>query len=126
MLTPALACSGTAARPGTRVPPSNAPDASSAPRTNGPTTAKLERAFTGQPQPSLLVSNGFPVAQHVFVDWVHQARLAPASSQRFQLTIGTHTVTCADSADPDHNPAAITESFEAGYAYAYAIRPIPD
>lgn len=122
MLAMALGCSAAAVRPSTPSTPPAAPAASSTP----PASAKLERSFTGQAQPSLVVSNGFSIAQHVFVDWVHQAELAPASSQQFQLSIGPHTITCADSADPDHNPAAITETFEAGYAYAYAIKPIPD
>jgi hypothetical protein len=84
--------------------------------------ALLEKAFTGQAQPSLLVKNGFPRTQHVFVDWVERAVLAPAASERLELATGTHTVTCADSADPDDNPAAVTESFDTGYAYSYEIR----
>jgi hypothetical protein len=59
----------------------------------------------------------------VFVDWVHQALLAPATTQSFELTVGTHTITCADSNDPDDHPAAVTEAFDTGYAYVYEIRP---
>ena len=87
--------------------------------------ARLEKAFTGQAQPSLTVKNGFPSAQHVFVDWVEQAVLAPSSSHVFELGSGTHTVTCSDSADPDDNPAVVTEAFDTGYAYRYEIRPTP-
>ena len=67
--------------------------------------------------------NGLPIVQHVFVDWTERAVLAPASSQTFELVVGTHTVTCADSADPDDHPAAVTEAFETGYAYAYELHP---
>ena len=84
--------------------------------------ADLAKTFTGRAQPSLVVKNGFPLPQHVFIDWVHRGVLAPASSQTFELDVGTHTVTCADSADPDDNPAAVTEAFDTGYAYVYAIR----
>jgi hypothetical protein len=84
---------------------------------------RLEKSFTGQAQPSLVVKNGFPIAQHVFVDRVEQAVLAPAASQRFELSIGAHTITCADSTDADDNPAAVTESFDTGYAYSYEIHP---
>lgn len=82
----------------------------------------LQKTFTGQQRPSLVVKNGFPIAQHLFIDWVRQALLAPASSQRFELAVGTHTITCADSADPDDHPAAVTEAFDAGYAYVYELR----
>jgi hypothetical protein len=85
--------------------------------------AQLARSFTGQVQPSLLVKNGFPIAQHLFIDWTHRGVLAPASSQSFQLSPGTHTLTCADSSDPDDHPAAVTEAFDAGYAYVYELRP---
>ena len=87
--------------------------------------AQLAKAFTGQAQPSLTVKNGFPSAQHVFVDWVEQAVLPPSASRVFELNRGTHTVTCSDSADPDDNPAVVTESFDTGYAYSYEIRPTP-
>jgi hypothetical protein len=83
----------------------------------------LEKTFTGQAQPSLTIKNGLTIAQHVFVDWAERAVLAPGASQTFELSVGTHTVTCADSADPDDHPAAITEGIEAGYAYAYQLRP---
>jgi hypothetical protein len=85
--------------------------------------ATLEKKFTGQAQPSLTIKNGLTIAQHVFVDWTARAVLAAGASQTFELSVGTHTVTCADSADPDDHPAAVTEGLEAGYAYAYELRP---
>ncbi|HYQ15299.1 MAG TPA: hypothetical protein VEQ58_06075 [Polyangiaceae bacterium] len=85
-------------------------------------SAALQKTFTGQAEPSLVVENGLPIAEHVFVDWVHLAVLLPATSKRFELAQGTHTITCADSTDPDDRPAAITEAFEAGYAYVYSLR----
>lgn len=85
--------------------------------------AALEKTFTGQTQPSLTIKNALTIAQHVFVDWTERAVLAPGASQTFELVVGTHTVTCADSADPDDHPAAITEGIEAGYAYVYELRP---
>lgn len=122
----ALGCSGrgvpsaaTAPAVGSSVP--TPPTSASPARTRAPT--QLERRFTGQAQPSLLVKNGFPIAQHLFIDWTHQGVLAPASSQSFQLSPGTHTLTCADSSDPDDHPAAVTEAFDAGYTYVYTLRP---
>jgi len=83
--------------------------------------AALQKVFTGQAAPSLVVKNGMAIAQHVFIDWVERAVLAPNASQTFELPVGTHTVTCADSTDPDDHPAAVTEAFESGYAYAYEL-----
>ena len=97
------------------------PQPTTAPAGRPPAT--LQKAFTGQAQPSLVVKNGLPIAQHVFIDWAERALLSPASSQSFELTVGTHTVTCADSADPDDHPAAVTEAFETGFAYAYELHP---
>jgi hypothetical protein len=90
---------------------------------SAPSGAGLDRAYTGAASPSLVVKNEFPVAQHVFVDWVHRGELLPHSSRTFELTAGTHTVTCADSRDPDRNPLAITETFEAGFSYTYVVVP---
>ena len=121
VLAAALGCSG-AARPG---PTPSQPAARAGAVAAHPPRAstKLAKAFTGQAQPSLVVKNDFPIAQHVFIDWVHRAELAPAATQNFELSIGTHSITCADSPDPDDNPAAITERFDTGYAYSYDIRP---
>jgi hypothetical protein len=117
----ALGCTGAPAAKAPGAPPAADATPSKAPPTRAP--AALQKTFTGQAQPSLLVKNGFPIAQHLFVDWVHQALLAPASSQSFELTVGTHTITCADSSDPDDHPAAVSEAFDSGYAYVYEIHP---
>jgi hypothetical protein len=87
-----------------------------------PAPVALQRQLTGQAQPSLVVENELPIPQYVFIDWVQRAKLGPSVSQRFELEPGTHTVTCADSPDPDHHPAAVTETFETGYAYVYTLR----
>ena len=117
-----LSCAAPSTRPpssGTARPTASTAPAPEAPAARAPAT--LQKAFTGQAQPSLVVKNGFPIAQHVFIDWTERAVLAPAASQIFELVVGTHTVTCADSADPDDHPAAVTEAFETGYAYAYEL-----
>jgi hypothetical protein len=119
-----LGCAAPATKPpssGPAGPSVAAPLAPTAPPGRAPST--LQKAFTGQAQPSLVVKNGLPIAQHVFIDWTERAVLAAASSQTFELLVGTHTVTCADSADPDDHPAAVTEAFETGYAYAYELHP---
>lgn len=108
----------------TRAQPAQAPLAqapSAAPAEQAP--APLEKTFTGQAQPTLTIKNGLTISQHVFVDWTARAVLAPGASQTFELAVGTRTVTCADSADPDDHPAAITEAIEPGYAYAYELHP---
>jgi hypothetical protein len=87
------------------------------------TKSSLDRSFSGADQPSLVVHNGFLTPQHVFIDWSHQTVLAPQASHVFPLAVGTHTITCSDSADPDDNPESVTETFDAGYAYRYRIAP---
>lgn len=113
-----------AARP-SRAPSSGTVRPVAAPSATGATRtpATLQKAFTGHAQPSLVVKNGLPIAQHVFIDWAERAVLAPASTQTFELSVGTHTVTCADSTDPDDHAAVVTEVFESGYAYSYDIHP---
>jgi len=119
-----LGCSG-AGQPQASTPPPTASAPSKPP--NAPAEpaapASLEKAFTGQAQPSLTIKNGLSISQHVFVDWAERAVLAAGAAQTLELSVGTHTVTCANSADPDDHPAAITEAIEAGYAYAYELRP---
>ncbi|HSC87992.1 MAG TPA: hypothetical protein VLC09_12005 [Polyangiaceae bacterium] len=111
------------ARPARQAPPSE----SAAPHQHSPhqaaTPPLIERVPNPGADPSLTVRNDFPIPQHVFVDWVHRGELEPKGTRTFELTAGTHTVTCADSSDPDRNPLTITESFDAGYAYSYVIVP---
>jgi hypothetical protein len=120
-----LGCAGASPpRPTPSIPPPPVHGTAfpaAAPTERAPAT--LEKTFTGQAQPSLTIKNGLTIAQHVFIDWTERAVLAPGASRTFELVVGTHTVTCADSADPDDHPAAITEGIEAGYAYAYELRP---
>jgi hypothetical protein len=121
----AVSCVGAAPPPS---PPSASPQhpvqaTAAPPASTQRAPATLEKTFTGQAQPSLTIKNALTVAQHVFVDWVERAVLAPGASQTFELSVGTHAVTCADSSDPDEHPATITEGIEAGYAYAYELRP---
>ena len=94
--------------------------------TEGPSSAasaapRLERSYTGQDRPTLLVRNAYPRPQHVFVDWQRVGTVAPGATGSFELTVGAHTITSADSADPDDNPSSVTEDFEAGYGYRYQI-----
>ncbi len=123
-----LGCAGASppapapsAAPQRAASPATAASTPVAPRERAPAT--LEKTFTGRAQPSLSIKNGLTIPQHVFVDWTERAVLAPGASQTFELSVGTHTVTCADSADADDHPAVITEDIEAGYAYAYELRP---
>ena len=115
----ALGCSASRAP---QAPPTT-PAASAVSGPAPPAPAALQQVFTGQAQPSLSVKNSFPIAQHVFVDWQPRAVLAPAASRTFELSVGTHTITCADSPDPDDHAAVVTESFATGYAYSYDIHP---
>ena len=121
-----LGCAGAPAAPAPPTAPRSSASASpsqpaAAPLGRAPAT--LEKTFTGQAQPSLTIKNGLTIEQHVFVDWTARAVLLPGASQTFELSVGTHTVTCSDSADPDDHPAAITEAIEPGYAYAYELHP---
>lgn len=121
-LSTCLACSAAP-----RGQPAVAPAASAAPTASTVATvptapsAHLSREFTGQKQPSLLVENRVGARQHVFIDWTGPRELAPGASERFELEPGPHTITCSDSPNPDDNPASVTETFEAGFSYAYTI-----
>lgn len=106
------AASSTAAR----TPPS-APDAGMADGLRG----ALERSHTGQAAPTVVVHNGYPRAQHIFIDWQLVGRLEPGQSAEYSLPAGTHTVTGADSPNPDDHPTSLTEVFDAGYSYRYRI-----
>ena len=85
--------------------------------------ARLERKYTGQATPTLVVKNEFPIAQHVFLDQKPLGKIETSSSVTFEVPVGVHTLTSADSADQDDNPVTITESFEPGFSYSYAITP---
>lgn len=126
LLAGAVGCGATASpRASTTLPgdqpmgPRSMGDAADSPATS----RALEMVFTGQAEPSLSVKNGFPIAQHVFIDWQPRGVVAPGALLTFQVSVGTHTITCADSPDPDDHPAAVTESFVTGYAYRYEIHP---
>lgn len=81
----------------------------------------MQRERTGQKHPSVVVENAFSTAQHVFVDWEHAARVEPRSSATLQLSAGTHTITSAESSDPDDRAVSVTESFEPDFRYTYEI-----
>ena len=121
----ALACSHPVRSqpPAPLVHQSSTSPASVATSTRAP--VELTRTFTGQARPSLVVENAFPIEQHVFIDWVDRATLAPGATQRFELDAGTHTTTCADSADPDDHAASVSEELQSGYEYRYRLRPAP-
>ena len=85
--------------------------------------AQLEKTYTGQAQPTIVVVNRFPATQHVFIDWKHVGTVEARSSATFAIGLGTHTVTSADSPDPDQNPVTVTEGFEKGFSYRYEILP---
>jgi len=122
----AWSCGATSALPASPTSPPSSPSPSSplsasARASSPPAAESLQKSFTGQAQPSLVIKNAFPTSQHLFIDWVARDVLAPGASQTFALSPGTHTITSAESADPDDHSAAITESFQAGYAYRYEI-----
>jgi hypothetical protein len=108
-----------------------APRATSAPPSGGGAAAparqrvpaRLEKTYTGRGAPNLVVRNRFPTVQFVFLDWKAVGRVGPGASVAFELSSGTHTVTSADSSDPDDNPVSITEAFELGFSYSYEIAP---
>ena len=96
----------------------------SGPRAPSPRArAKLEKTYTGQAEPTIVVENRFPVTQHVFIDWKLVGTVGAQSSATFPIGRGTHSVTSADSPDPDQNPVTVTESFEKGFSYRYEIVP---
>jgi hypothetical protein len=84
-------------------------------------TPAIERTRTGQEQPTVLVHNGYPRTQHVSIDGRSVGRVATGEQATFDVPAGVHTVTCADSTDPDDNPSSATESFEGGYGYRYEV-----
>jgi hypothetical protein len=82
----------------------------------------LERIHTGQERPTIVVDNDFPQPQHLFLDQRWLGSVDPGQSDTFEVPLGVHTFTSADSRDLDDNPSSITEAFESGYRYRYAIR----
>jgi hypothetical protein len=84
-------------------------------------TPAIERTHTGQEQPTVVVENAYPRTQHVFIDGRLAGQVASGEQATFDVTTGVHTVTCADSTDPDDNPSSATESFEGGYGYRYTV-----
>jgi len=101
-------------------PTGGQPDAAARASASRPTPT-LEKSYTGQGAPTIEVRNAYPQAQHLFVDWRLLGTVASGASSTFELEPGVHTVTSADSADPNHNPSSLTEMFESGYAYGYRI-----
>jgi hypothetical protein len=84
---------------------------------------RLERQYTGQASPTLIVRNRFPITQHVFLDSKPLGKVETMSDASFEVSAGVHTLTSADSADQDQNPVSVTESFESGFSYSYEIAP---
>jgi hypothetical protein len=87
----------------------------------GRAAGALQKSYTGQEKPSLVVHNAYPKAQHVFIDWSPAGTLAPGATSSFELSPGVHSVTSADSADPNDNPSSLTEAFEPKFTYRYEI-----
>jgi hypothetical protein len=102
------------------VPPSISSDFSGGERG---TPGALERRFTGQQQPSITVRNAFATTQQLFIDWLHVGSVAPSASATFDVTVGIHTLTSAESMDVDDKPVSVTETFETGFRYGYQIVP---
>jgi hypothetical protein len=105
----------------TVAPAPSSPTAPSQPLRRAP--ARLVRQYTGQATPTLVVKNRFPLVQHVFLDAKLVGKVQTSSTARFEVAPGVHTLTSADSADPDDNPVSITERFETGFSYSYDIAP---
>ncbi|MBW2528213.1 MAG: hypothetical protein JRI23_28815 [Deltaproteobacteria bacterium] len=131
-LLAATALAACTARPGafatpeptpttTGEPAASASPASTTTATTTPDTPALERTRTEQKQPTVVVDNGYPVRQHVFIDGQPVGQVEAGSRETFEMAPGVHTVTCSDSADPDDNPSSVTEPFEVGFGYRYRI-----
>jgi hypothetical protein len=119
----ACASPGTRGAPGPTAPPPAASAPASVPASRRAPLAIEKRYTGGTAAPRLVVKNGFPSAQYVFVDFELAGRVGPGANAVFELSPGSHTVTSADSADPDDNPVSITEAFEIGFSYSYAVTP---
>ena len=124
----AVACGGSPLKAqGGASAPSGAEASSSpvAPKQTVPARApaRLVRKYTGQATPTLVVRNQFPIGQHVFLDGKPLGKIETTSTSTFEVPVGVHTLTSADSTDQDDNPVSITESFESGFSYSYEIAP---
>jgi hypothetical protein len=98
------------------------PDPSVSTPTPPPDGPGLERIYTGQDMPTVVVVNVYPRAQYVFIDSRPVGSVAPGASDTFDVPLGVHTVTSADSVDGEDNATSITEPFDKGYRYRYEIR----
>jgi hypothetical protein len=83
--------------------------------------ARFQRTHTGQDVPRVVVHNHFLRVQHVFVDWRPVGTVGMRASATFDVPVGTHTITCADSPRPTDDPGSVTELFESGYTYTYEV-----
>jgi hypothetical protein len=101
--------------------PAVSPSSSAYPPVTTPRTANFTRRQRGGDSVTLEVVNRSPAVQHVFIDFEPVGVVAPGSTKQIEVAAGTHTVTCADSADPDHNPVSVTELFQKGYVHTYQL-----
>jgi hypothetical protein len=65
--------------------------------------------------------NDYPLEQHVFMEGAHLGSVPPSSTATFPIPLGTHTVVCADSPNPNDTPTSFSATFEAGYEYTYRL-----
>jgi hypothetical protein len=81
----------------------------------------IQSFFTGQSQPTLSIRNDYPVLQYIFVDGQYLGTVATGSTKTFDVSLGKHTITAADSRDGTVYPVSATDTFNTGYSYAYRV-----
>ncbi len=119
----ASGCASGAMPPAAPSAPEPAPAGPAPAATNPPQgqPAGIQSTYTGQPRPTLSISNLYPVTQYVFVDDAFIGTVATGATATFDVPVGEHRVTSADSNDPNDNPAQQARHFEVGYRYSYEV-----
>ncbi len=89
----------------------------------GPVTEEGPFAMrrTGEAQPRVRVQNDYPVTQHVFIDGDHVGTVPTGEIRTFDISVGQHTIVCADSTDIADNPVSSSRVFEEGYEYLLQV-----
>lgn len=81
----------------------------------------LPRTRTDAPGASLVLTNKYPLEQHVFIAGTWLGSVPPGSTVSFPVPLGNQEVRCSDSRDPTNNPTSFPATFESGFAYTYLL-----
>lgn len=109
-------------RAGSAPPAPAQPDESSESSATPSSAGNLSKTPTTASSPQLTVINYARVPQYLFVDFKQVAVIAAHGEAAVTLTPGSHTITSADSRDPDPGGVSVSEVFEPRFHYRYELQ----